>query len=98
MSYSETVQRHARIAILRYLAEQPDYSLNDSMVRELLGQLAIAYTRDQVRAELAWLAEQGLVTIEELRDLQIAKITERGDDVAKGRATVPGIKRPGPPS
>ncbi len=94
--YAETLRRHVRITTLRLLAEQPDYALNESILRELLADFAFALTRDQLRTELAWLVEQDLVTVETVRDLQIATITKRGDEVANGRATVPGVKRPGP--
>ncbi len=41
---------------------------------------------------IAWLEEQGL-----LRTNQFASLmTERGVDVALGRATVPGVKHPAP--
>jgi len=49
-----------------------------------------------LRADLAWLAEQGLVTIEEVATVMIATVTRRGGDVAFGRAVVPGVRRPEP--
>ncbi|MNY08793.1 hypothetical protein D3C86_1416660 [compost metagenome] len=51
-------------------------------------------TRDRVKTLLAWLEEQGLVRIERLAQVQVAHLTGRGQDVAEGRATVPGIKKP----
>ena len=47
-----------------------------------------------MRAELAWLAEQDLLKVEQLDRLQVATLTGRGQDVATGAATVPGVKRP----
>jgi DNA-binding GntR family transcriptional regulator len=49
-----------------------------------------------VKAELAWLEEQGLITNENLKGTQVATITQRGIDVATGQATHPGVKRPSP--
>jgi hypothetical protein len=50
-----------------------------------------------VRSEIAWLAEQGLATSDELPGgLLVATLTERGSDVASGRASVPGVQRPNP--
>lgn len=44
-----------------------------------------------------WLAEQGLVRTEELEaGVLVAAITERGLDVAGGRAVVPGVRRAPP--
>lgn len=97
MSYSTHFAKHLRLAILRLLAESPGYALNSSILVDALGALGLAASRDQVRGEIAWLAEQGLATAEELPGgLIVATLTERGADVASGRATVPGVQRPTP--
>lgn len=50
-----------------------------------------------MRNHLNWLEEQGLVQIERLSDgFMVAKITQRGLDVANGEAVVDGVKRPRP--
>nr|WP_231111647.1 hypothetical protein [Vibrio mimicus] len=41
-----------------------------------------------------WLQEQGLVSLRDVGDCQIARLTGRGEDVATGQAVVPGVKRP----
>lgn len=41
---------------------------------------------DLVRADLTWLQEMGLVRF----DGRVASVTERGKDVARGRAKFPG--------
>jgi hypothetical protein len=51
---------------------------------------------DQVRTDLAWLAEQGLVSSRTTADVTIATLTARGVDVATGRAVQPGVKKPMP--
>jgi len=94
--YAEKVAEHARLTALKLLAEQPQYALNESLLRELLADFAIAYSRDQVRALIAWLAEAALATVEDAAGLAIVRITGRGLDVAQGRARHPGVKRPGP--
>jgi hypothetical protein len=53
-------------------------------------------SRDVVLVELSWLAEQGLVTLEDLGTMKVATITGRGQDAALGRADVPGVKKPVP--
>lgn len=88
---------HQRLAALKLLADAPEYALNSSLMADALGQLGLGASRDQVRTEIAWLAEQGLVTCEELSSgLLVATLTERGGDVAAGRASVPGVQRPAP--
>jgi Fe2+ or Zn2+ uptake regulation protein len=96
MSYGNVVAEHLRITLLRLLAEQPDYALNDSLIRDMVPQYGFRPSRDSVRTQLAWLAEQGLVTVDCNGVCHVAHLTERGEEVAKGYATVPGVKRPSP--
>ena len=86
-----------RLRILHILGAVPGYQLNDAVICDELGALGHAATRDQVRTDIGWLAEQGLVTVERLvKTVAVATITERGLDVATGRAHTNGVKRPGP--
>jgi Fe2+ or Zn2+ uptake regulation protein len=87
-----------RLTLLRLLAEQPGYQGNSSVLTQAADASAgFSCSRDQVKTELAWLAEQGLVTTTEtLPGLVVAKLSERGGDVAAGRAIVPGVQKPGP--
>jgi Fe2+ or Zn2+ uptake regulation protein len=89
---------HLRLTLLRLLAEQPGYQGNSSVLTTAADASAgFSCTRDQVKTELAWLAEQGLITTSEaIEGLVVAKLTERGGDVATGRAIVPGVQRPNP--
>lgn len=97
MNYTAHFARHVRLAILRLLAEAPGYALNSSILVDALDALGLAASRDQVRSEIAWLAEQGLASSDELPGgLLVATLTERGGDVASGRASVPGVQRPTP--
>lgn len=93
--YSAFIREDQRLVMLRLLVELPGYTSNSSMLVQLLEQFGHVMTRDQVKTELAWLAEQGLVTAEDAGSVVLAKLTERGADVAAGRARQPGVKRPG---
>jgi len=95
MSYKDTITEHLRLTLLRLLFEDPDYTLNDSLMTDLTENFGFTPSRDKVRTELAWLAEQGLVELDDGKII-IATLTERGADVARGRVTAPGIKRPSP--
>ncbi|NDY73972.1 ArsR family transcriptional regulator [Desulfobacter hydrogenophilus] len=97
-SLEQTIQRHLRITILRLLAEDPNYTLNDSILADLVGNYGFTPSRDRVRTELSWLREQGLVRFDDDDGIIIAVLTQRGNDVAHGRTRVPGVKRPGPGS
>ncbi|MBU0972312.1 MAG: transcriptional regulator [Proteobacteria bacterium] len=96
MSLEQTIREHLRITILRLLHDDPDYTLNDSLITDLTADFGFTPSRDKVRTELSWLKEQGLVTTDNDPHITIATLTERGADVAQGRVTIPGIKRPSP--
>lgn len=96
MNYSDHFLSHMRITLLRLLAGQPDYKLNSSLLADGCDAMGLGVTRDGVRTQLAWLAEQGLATTTDLDRLVIARLTERGLDVAQGRTRVPGVKPPSP--
>lgn len=92
--YAEYFQRHLRLMLLRYLNESPQYAANSSLLHALAAQFGLPATRDQVKTELAWLAEQRLVRTEEMTGMVVATLTERGVDVAEGRTVVPGVQKP----
>jgi hypothetical protein len=95
--YEQHLSEHRRLVILRVLSEAPAYSANASILQTTLDELGLTASRDQVVAEIAWLTEMGLITSDHaLPGVVVAKITERGHDVAEGKARVPGVKRPGP--
>lgn len=96
MSMKTIMQEHQRLVILRFLSEDLGYDLNESILQDGLEAYSISISRDALRTQLAWLEEQGCITVTTLQNTQLAKLTERGLDVAKGMAIQPGIKRPRP--
>ncbi len=95
-AFNELIDADRRLVILRTLEEDPGYSLNESVLQSCLEALGHSVSRDRVRTDLAWLSEQGLITIEVVVNVQVATLTSRGSDVAAGKITVPGVKRPRP--
>ncbi|PLY02758.1 MAG: hypothetical protein C0622_05260 [Desulfuromonas sp.] len=96
MSISTLLTEDRRLVILRALAEDAGYSHNESVLQSILAAFGHSVSRDVVKTQINWLAEQGLVTVDTVGNYLIAKLTTRGADVAAGHATVPGVKRPGP--
>lgn len=96
MQFSELMDSDRRLVILRTLEEDPGYTLNESVLQSFLEAMGHTVSRDRVRTDMEWLREQGLVTIQEIVSVKVATITGRGADVACGRASVPGVKRPRP--
>ncbi|MGE4298917.1 MAG: ArsR family transcriptional regulator [Desulfovibrionaceae bacterium] len=96
MAYKDTVIEHLRLCTLRLLEEDGNYTLNESLARDMTRDWGFTPTRDHFRTQLAWLQEQGLVTLGGEDTCYIVTLTERGLDVAQGNAIVPGVKRRGP--
>ncbi|MCK9987410.1 MAG: hypothetical protein AzoDbin1_03882 [Azoarcus sp.] len=94
MSFSDYLRKDIRLVMLRTLAEMPSYRANSSVLTNMLDQFGHAVTRDQVKTELRWLAEQGTIDVNEVGSVLVATLTERGQAVATGRARIDGINRP----
>ena len=93
-SFAELESEHRRLCILRLLEKQAGYRANESVLHGALAAYGQAVSRDQVRTDLGWLDEQGLVSLEDLEGLKIVTARERGVEAARGTITVPGVKRP----
>lgn len=94
-NFAEFLRHDQRLVILRLLAELPAFTSNSSVLASLLGQFGHLMSRDQIKTEIRWLEEQGLLRVEQTESVLIVTLTERGADVAAGRARVDGVKRPG---
>lgn len=96
-SFYDFTMGHVRLAVLRALTTAAAHSANDSVLMTVMEQLGLPITRDQLRTQLGWLEEQGLVRLSRPHDgLVVVQLRERGGDVATGRAFVDGIQRPSP--
>ena len=95
-SFADVQTEDRRLAILRLLAESTDYRANLYLLQTALESFGHNVSHDRLHADLDWLYEQGLVTVAGLAGITLARLTERGADVAAGRAIVTGVKRPGP--
>lgn len=92
--FEEFLRHDMRLVLLRVLAQMPAYRSNSSILAGMLDRFGHAVTRDQVKTEMGWLAEQGLVQVVDAGDVSVGTLTERGQDVAAGRAVVHGVTRP----
>jgi len=96
VAYSDFVIQDRRLTILRLLDNSDGYQANEFLLNSGLQSLGHNISADSMRNECAWLAEQSLVTTEQVQGIMIITLSERGSDVAHGRAVVPGVKRPRP--
>lgn len=89
-----------RLVILRALDEANGTSLNEAVLKRMLEHVGHRVGRDQVRQDVAWMADSGLVRVEKLADpaapgeLWVVLLRDDGRDVARGRP-FPGVARPG---
>lgn len=93
MHMRDMLNEQARLVILRSILECKGEA-NDSILQSCLDLYGIKISRDEVRTHIAWLNEQGLVSTENVAGCIVATISGRGQDVAEGRAVVPGVKKP----
>lgn len=89
-------QSDRRLLLLHLLSAAPTYTGNAYLLHQALSTHGHHPSIDSVKSDLAWLAEQGLVHLVVDPQITVATLTERGLDVAQGRAVVPGVKRPRP--
>jgi Fe2+ or Zn2+ uptake regulation protein len=95
MSFKNHLLEDMRLVVLRTLSEMSSYRLNSSVLHSFITRYGHSFSRDQLRTELHWLAEQGLIVIEEnIENVLVVKLTERGADVASGLVITHGVKRP----
>ena len=95
MPYKNILKSDQRLVILRHLEESTG-TANDSVLQKVLETFGHKISRDKVKTHLHWLEEQDLISIETVMSTDVATITGRGHDVAKGRAEVPGVGMPRP--
>ena len=95
-TFAEVRAEDRRLSLLLILAESEGYEANAYLLQQLLEVYGHSCSIDRVRGDLAWLEEQTLVSVSSPGDVAIGRATARGLDCAKGRAEVPGVKRPAP--
>ena len=83
-----------RLVILRVLLESSEYTSNEYMLHTMVASLAHRVPTGRLHADLTWLQERDLISVEEVAGVRIATLLAHGEDAARGRATVPGVKRP----
>ncbi len=95
MSFEDYTITHVRRLILEQLEKENDYAQNQIVMKGILKAYGQTLSTDRVLTEFNWLLEQGLVTLESFGGFTVARLTERGLDIATGTAMIPGIARKG---
>lgn len=92
--YEDVLRADRRLVILQLLAQAREGQASARVLRKLLDQAAHPVSHDALRTDIAWLTEQGLVTADDIDGACFVTLVDRGEDVASGRATVPGVSQP----
>lgn len=95
-NYAQMLAADRRLLILKALAAAAQYTAPRRLLAAYLSSWGRKVSADVVSGDLAWLEEQGLLKVSDAESEPIGTITERGLDVAAGRAACPGVRRPGP--
>jgi hypothetical protein len=96
MSMAAIISAEARLIILKELAVQPGYSLNEALLQATLETFGIARSREWLREELRGLEEVGGITQRDAGTVKIAVLADKGRDHVEQRIVLTGVKRPGP--
>ena len=92
-AFAETEREHTRLAILQLLQQDTGYTHGETVIQSGLEYVGHRKSADRIRTELSWLEEQGFLTVNRDRGWWVARITERGCDIATGRARTAGVAR-----
>ena len=93
-SFADHMAAQRRLVMLRVLLSSTAYTTNSHALNSMTARLGYPVSMDRTRSDVAWLAEQGLVGVDDVAGLHIVRLTERGQDVGNGLACVPGVARP----
>lgn len=90
--YRTAMTEDQRLLVLRHLADAPDQCATAAALRTALLGARHQVSADAAAALLAWLDEAGLLILMG-EAVPVARLTQRGEDVACGRARHPGVAR-----
>ena len=92
MTFREKLVQFRRLQILRFLSEAPGYETSQDVLYQALEDVSAADVRD----DLLFMEARSLVQARDLAGIRMAKVTQRGVDVARGVELADGVARPGP--
>jgi hypothetical protein len=93
---SDIIREHARLIILRHLAEQTGYASNSSMLETKLAEFGIVKPRAWLHDEMRYLEEVGAIKVIEAGTVRVAALTDKGLEHVERRLIIEGVKRPSP--
>jgi len=95
MSTEQIITEEARLIILKELRAQSNQAMTSEAARRvLLAVFILDKPREWVERQYAYLADMGAVTLTRAASVCIARLTERGEQHARGLVTIAGVQRP----
>lgn len=96
MNYAQFETQDRRLVLLRALEHAALYKANAYLLLRYCEAIGHTVTATQLQADLAWLQQQSLCTLQSVQGVLVATLTPLGLNVATGRDEVPGVPRPQP--
>ena len=91
-------RRTLRRRVLEVLQASGERSASDAVIMLVITDEMFSASEDQLRGELEWLQDQGLITVTDHGDVWTCQLTRRGSQVATGRADTVGVADYLPPA
>ena len=66
-----------RLVILRVLLESAAYTANEYLLHSMVERLGHVVSTDRIHTDLAWLKEQGLISVDDVATVLVAKLQAR---------------------
>ncbi len=96
MEIEQMRREDARWKMLRVIDAGRPVGVNEGIIRRVLSDLNLPFSQAELRRELAYLRDLGLIEIGEVDGEQFAKATAAGVAVVEYTAAAPaGVARPG---
>ena len=92
-TYAEEITASRRLSILLALYFANAFTMNRAVLRDQVGRTGYVTSMDEMMADLEWLVSIDLI---EMLEMDVVRLTYRGEDIALGRSQVNGVRRPSP--
>ena len=83
-----------RVIVLQALEQDRDHEMSVQMIQAALDYVGQDMGSVAVGSLIDWLRDADLVSVRAVDDVRLVRLTERGKDVAQGRASASGVARP----
>lgn len=92
--FSRHMEEDARLVMLKELAAQTNYTLNESILHAVIEAFGHNRSRDWLRTQMRAMEELGAVSLTQAGSVLIAVISPAGIDHVLRRRVIEGIARP----